>query len=174
MGAGDVTAASLESGGLSQSSLGKSSALGNSAFGRSVRGRLGSSLSGSVSGNGLPQTGQTLATHQRLLKYDSIVRSLNATRLASSSASSSFPLLKSYASSLSSPANQTAPISGPSANPLLAQTFSLLSYLVREGEQGVGERCYARGYVGDNGEGESGRKVRRGLVEGGKRFLEEQ
>jgi nuclear pore complex protein Nup93 len=176
VGAGDVSTAGVDA--LGASVLGKSSALGASAFGRSVRGRMGESLSGSYGAGGAtngeggtPQAGQTLAIHQRLLKYDSIVRSLNASRLQPSP--SPYPLLKTYASSLSSPANNnSASTSGPSVNPLLAQTFSLLSYLVREGEQGVGERSYARGYVGDNGEG--GRKVRRGLVEGGKKFLEEQ
>lgn len=123
--------------------------------------------------SGAPLPGQTISSQNRMLKYDSVVRQLNASRSAQVP-SSTYHLLKSYAASLSSAANSAASTSSNQTSPLLAQTFSLLSNLVREGEAGVGERSYAAGYLGENGEGEGGRKVRRGIADGGKRFLEEQ
>jgi len=109
-----------------------------------------------------------------MLKYDDVVRDLNATRSASISSSSSYPLLKRYAASLSSAANSTASTSSNQTSPFLAQSFTLLSSIVQEGGIGVGERCYAPGYLGENGEGEKGRLVRKRIAEGGRAFLEEQ
>lgn len=163
VGAGDIVAPST-------SSLGGS--LGASAFGRSVRGRLGESTSGLGSSMSGPLPGQTLSNHHRMVRYDQVVRQLNASR--SNASSSPFPLVKSYADSLASAANNTASTSSNQMSPMLAQSFSLLASLVREGQPGVGERTYASGYAADDGQEENARFVRRGIAEGGKAFLEEQ
>lgn len=170
VGAGDPLLASASDGPADSNSNS-----GGNAFERSIRGRLGesSNLGASQARNGAgghPLPGQTLAAHHRSLKYDAIVKQLNAARSASSP--STFPLAKMYASSL---ASSTGPLAGSNqTSPLLAQSFSLISSIVREGELGVGERTYAPGYVGPGSDGELGRQVRKGIVEGGKRFLEEQ
>ncbi|CDZ96438.1 Cullins [Phaffia rhodozyma] len=190
VGAGDSSLfASTPAGGVGGGQL-NASGVGN-AFERSMRGRLGESSAASASSgnllgasqagggggssNVLPP-GQTLATHHRSLKYDAIVRQLNVARSATSP--SSFPLAKVYASSLSSATsvNTSLTTSGGSNQTatLLAQAFSLIGSIVKEGEPGAGERRYAPGYLGAGENGELGRQVRKDIVQGGKRFLEEQ
>lgn len=124
--------------------------------------------------SGSPLPGQTLSTHHRMLKYDAIVRALNASRSSASSSSSSYLLLKNYAASLSSAANSAASSSSDKSSAFLAGAFILLSRIVREGQPGVGERSCAAAYLGQNGEGEAGRQIRRQIVDGGKTYLEEQ
>lgn len=137
------------------------------------RADFGASLSASGLGASTSQQlqpGQTLASHHRSLKYTPIVNQLNLARKASPPIP--YPLLNSYAGSLSS-ATADASTAQQGANPLLAQSFSLLARIVGEGQPGVGERSWAQGWLG-GWEGELGREVRDRVGKGGKDFLEEQ
>jgi hypothetical protein len=107
------------------------------------RADFGASLSASGLGASTSQQlqpGQTLASHHRSRKYTPIVNQLNLARKASPPIP--YPLLNSYAGSLSS-ATADASTAQQGANPLLAQSFSLLARIVGEGQPGVGERSWA-------------------------------
>jgi nuclear pore complex protein Nup93 len=155
------------------------SSLAENGFGRSGRGRLGASrpdFGASLSASGLGQSmssplqpGQTLASHHRALKYSPLVSQLNLSRKAVPARP--FNVLSAYASLLA-PADVSAQQT-QGANPLLAQSFTLLARIVAEGQPGVSERSYSAGYT-SGWEGELGREVRQRIASGGKEFLEEQ